>query len=90
MAAPGDRLAIAATAIGGDCIWNLSQFTTDYRYGTNFYSNRWIPSWTPSPPAVVMVFLGFPLPVPPPPGTKARQEESAPEHLGGRARTTAA
>jgi hypothetical protein len=26
----------------------------------------------------VMVFLGFPLPIAPPPATKARQEESAP------------
>jgi hypothetical protein len=28
---------------------------------------------------LVMVFLGFPLPVAPPPATKARQEESVPE-----------
>lgn len=27
---------------------------------------------------LVMVFLGFPLPVAPPPATKARQEESVP------------
>jgi hypothetical protein len=27
----------------------------------------------------VMIFLGFPLPVAPPPATKAKQEESVPE-----------
>ena len=30
------------------------------------------------PVLLVMVFLGFPIPVPPPPATKALQEESAP------------
>jgi hypothetical protein len=30
------------------------------------------------PVFLVMAFLGFPLPVAPPPGVKARQEESAP------------
>jgi hypothetical protein len=30
------------------------------------------------PVFVVMVFLGFPIPVPPPHATKSRQEESAP------------
>jgi hypothetical protein len=28
---------------------------------------------------LVMIFLGFPLPLAPPPATRARQEESAPE-----------
>jgi hypothetical protein len=32
------------------------------------------------PVFLVMIFLGFPLPVAPPPATKARQEESAPAH----------
>jgi len=51
--AAGDRLALAASAPAGDCIWNLSPFSTDYPHGTNFYRNRYITSWTPSPPTVL-------------------------------------
>lgn len=30
------------------------------------------------PVFLIMAFLGFPIPIPPPPGTKAAQEQSAP------------
>ncbi|UGQ48622.1 hypothetical protein [Massilia endophytica] len=33
---------------------------------------------------LVMVFLGFPMPVAPPPATKARQEESVPVKRKGK------